>query len=212
MATNDPGHDATPSNEPTQPIPPAELTQPMPPAGAPEQTGPEQTGPEPASPYRPGDTQVPPPYQPGGSPAPPASPYGRPAYGPSTYGPPARQSPYGPQPYQGSPYQQQPYQQPYPAQPGPYGVHPFPRNSLAVWSLVLGIISSTSLVACCGLGGFIGIPAIVLGMRARQAQLDGEADNANLGTAGVVTGWVGVASFVIFVVFIALMTADGGFS
>lgn len=174
----------------TPPQPGAPYQPPAPPYGPsgspapPSSDQPAGGGTQPPPPYQPGGVPPtpPPPYQPGGAPA--SSPYEQPAYGPG-----AGASPYGSPPHAVQPY--------------PY-VHPFPKNNLAVWSLVLGIVSAVSLVLCCGAGGFLGIPAIIVGMRARRAQLDGQADNAGMGTAGVVTGWVGVASFLIFIAFIAV--------
>ena len=62
-----------------------------------------------------------------------------------------------------------------------------PRNDLAVWSLVLGLLS---VVGCFF---FTGVPAVVVGGKARQAAAAGEADNPGMAVAGVVLGWVGTA-------------------
>jgi hypothetical protein len=58
---------------------------------------------------------------------------------------------------------------------------PFPRNNLAVWSLVLGLVG---LVLC----GATGIPSLIMGVSARRAVTLGEADNPGLALAGVVVG------------------------
>ena len=64
-------------------------------------------------------------------------------------------------------------------QPGPgYGAA-YPKNSLAVWSLVLGIVS---FVLGCGL--FTGIPAVIVGNNAKKAVARGEANNGGMATAG----------------------------
>lgn len=63
----------------------------------------------------------------------------------------------------------------------------YPKNSYAVWALVLGIVS---LVSC---GFLTGIPAIIVGNNARKAAATGEANNPGMATAGVVTGWIGTA-------------------
>jgi hypothetical protein len=104
---------------------------------------------------------------------------------------PGQPEPYGQQPYA----QQQPYQQQYeqaPAyaqggQPAPYGAAPLPKNSLGVWSLVLGILA----VLGCGL--LTGIAAIITGHKSRKAQQEGQADNGAMGLVGIITGWVGIA-------------------
>lgn len=92
----------------------------------------------------------------------------------------------------------------YPAYGGYY-----PKNSYAVWSLVLGILG---LVSC---GLFTGIPAIIVGNNAKKAAAAGEADNPGMATAGVVLGWIGtgwsslvVVGYLIFVVVMLLTTAS----
>jgi len=120
-------------------------------------------------------------------------------------------SPHHPQPQH--PTQQHPAQpqypapqypaQQYPAQQygaGSYGYYPggpvgYPRNELAVWSLVLGLVS---LVLGCMY--VTGIPAIILGNRAKRAAEAGEADNPGLATAGIVLGWISVVLGVLLTV------------
>ncbi|MGI5186641.1 DUF4190 domain-containing protein [Promicromonospora sp. CA-289599] len=100
-----------------------------------------------------------------------------------------------PAPYEQQPNQQQPYQQQYEqapvyaqgGQPAPYGAAPLPKNSLGVWSLVLGILA----VLGCGL--LTGIAAIITGHKSRKAQQEGQADNGAMGLVGIITGWVGIA-------------------
>ena len=123
----------------------------------------------------------------------PQQPYGQQPYGQQPYGQqPYGQQPYGQQPYGQQPYGQQPYGQ-YPAAPpaGYYGATGMEKNNLGTWALVLGIVS----FVCCGL--FAGIPAIILGMQSRTAARLGQANNGGMGTAGVVLGWISVASTIL---------------
>ncbi|CAM5778145.1 DUF4190 domain-containing protein [Cellulomonas persica] len=142
---------------------------------------------QPSDPLQPSDPASSSPYAP---PPADASAPGAPANGqaaasvPAYGGPPAHDRP----PAYGQPaaYGQAPYGQP------PYGQAPaygyaadLPKNGLAVWSLVLGI---ASLVLC---GLFSGIPAIVVGNKAKRAAAAGEANNESLATGGIITGWIG---------------------
>jgi hypothetical protein len=118
---------------------------------------------------------------------------GQPATPPGSV--PGQPAPYEQQPYEQQPNQQQPYQQQYEqapvyaqgGQPAPYGAAPLPKNSLGVWSLVLGILA----VLGCGL--LTGIAAIITGHKSRKAQQEGQADNGAMGLVGIITGWVGIA-------------------
>jgi len=65
------------------------------------------------------------------------------------------------------------------------------KNSLGVWSLVLGILS----ILCCGL--LAGIPAIILGNSSKKAAASGLATNGNLGQVGFILGIIGVALSVL---------------
>lgn len=153
-----------------------------------------------------------------------AQPYGQPPvqgstpppYGGSTYG---QQPPtYGQQPAYG---QQQPGygQQPYPTYPGapqyqaapgygyggaPYGVL-YPKNSLGVWALVLGI---ASFVLSCAF--VTGIPAIIIGRQGQRAADEGLANNRSLSTAGVVLGWVAVGLSVVGVLIAVIALLGAG--
>ena len=102
-----------------------------------------------------------------------------PGGGPSPYGTPdpATSAPYGSAAgsYAGATYPGTPYRA------------PMPRNDLAVWSLVLGLLGVLGCVF------FTGVPAIVLGGNARKAVAAGEADNEGMATAGIVLGWVATA-------------------
>lgn len=116
--------------------------------------------------------------------------------------PPPGSVPGQPAPYEQQQYQQQPYQQPHEqapvyaqgGQPAPYGAAPLPKNSLGVWSLVLGILS----VLGCGL--LTGIAAIITGTKSRQAQREGLADNGGMGLAGLIMGWIGTVLVTLAVV------------
>ena len=89
--------------------------------------------------------------------------------------------------------------------PAPGGYEPYPQNSLGVWSLVLGIVS---LVMC---GLFTGIPAIIVGNKAKAAVRAGQANNEGLATGGVITGWIGtilsVLGLVIWVIALIALAA-----
>ncbi len=79
---------------------------------------------------------------------------------------------------------------PYPTYQGQqYGgpVYGYPKNGLAVWSLVLSIVG---LVLC---GLFTGIPAVIVGVNARKAVARGEASNGGMATAGIIIGALAIA-------------------
>jgi hypothetical protein len=86
------------------------------------------------------------------------------------------------------------------AQPAPY-----PRNSLGVWSLVLGLASVVLL-----LGVFTGIPAIIIGNQGRRAVRAGEANNEGTALTGVVLGWLSLAILAAVIVFVVLRFLAGG--
>jgi hypothetical protein len=77
-----------------------------------------------------------------------------------------------------------------------------PKNDLAVWSLVTGILS----YVMCPL--LLGIAAIITGTMGRRAADEGLANNRGMATAGLVLGWINVALTVIgVVIFIFLLGA-----
>lgn len=178
--------------------PPVVPTQPQAPAGAQPPEGPAQPYPGPAAypgqhvPGYPGEapTGADAPYG-GGYPAPGQAygtePYGAQPYGAQPYGAqPYGAQPQGAQPYAGQPYGSAPYGAPYPGYPGYAQV--YPRNDLGIWSLVLalaGIVLGFTLLT--------GIPAVILGRRARQAVARGEANNDGIAVAGIVIGWIATA-------------------
>jgi len=166
------------------PQPPAEPRYPAaPPYGAPT-----------AQPAQPGYPAAP---QYGAPPAQPGYP-GAPQYGapPAQPGYPAAPQ-YGATPYPAAPQ--------YAAAPGYAGGYAYPKNSLAVWSLVLAILG---MVLLCGL--FTGIPAVIIGNNAKRAVAAGEANNGGLATAGVVVGWIAIALSVIVVAVVALLVSNAG--
>lgn len=87
-----------------------------------------------------------------------------------------------------------------PAQPNAY-----PRNSLGVWSLVLGIAS-----VVLALGAVTGIPAIIIGNQGRRAVRAGEADNEGMAVTGVVLGWISLAILAAVVVLVIVRLLAGG--
>lgn len=96
------------------------------------------------------------------------------------------------QAYPGQQYPGQPYPgQPYPGQQYPAGAYApppyYPKNNLAIWSLVLGI---AAFVLSCGF--FTGIPAVIVGNAAKRAVAEGQADNDGMATAGIILGWVAI--------------------
>lgn len=85
----------------------------------------------------------------------------------------------------------------YPGAPGG-GYGPPPKNSLGVWSLVLGILSWLVCPIIASIG------AIVTGHMSRRAVREGQADNGGLGLAGIILGW---ASLVLTIVAIIIVVA-----
>ncbi|GHS86884.1 DUF4190 domain-containing protein [Cellulomonas hominis] len=105
--------------------------------------------------------------------------------------------------YEQPAYRQPGYQQPGYQHPGypPPGYYPppgfppayvYPKNDLAVWSLVLGIAGIA--LGCLFLTG---IPAVLVGRNAQRAAAEGLANNAGMATAGVVLGWVSIGLGVV---------------
>lgn len=88
-----------------------------------------------------------------------------------------------------------------------YGYAPSPpKNDLAVWSLVTGILS---FVFCPLL---LGIAAIVTGTMSRRAADEGLANNRGMGTAGLILGWINVALVAIGIIFFVIAIAAGLFA
>jgi len=143
------------------------------------------------------DVPAPPPEDvppPGGGPVPP--PVGPADARPSGSYPPAGYPPAG-YPPAGYP----PAGYPAAGYPPPGAGPSLPRNDLAVWSLVLGLLGVLGCVF------FTGIPAVIVGANARKAVAAGQANNDGMATAGIVLGWVatGLGVLVVALFLIALV-------
>ena len=166
---------------------------------------------EPQNPYGSGDPQDPSkaPQDPGGAPQYPAAP---PPYSQGPAAPPAYPGAGAPQYPGASGSPQYPSAAPYGSAPGGYGQPgggygaAYPKNSLAVWSLVLGIVS---FVIGCGL--LTGIPAVIVGNNAKKAVARGEANNGGMATAGIILGWIAIVLSVLSVILIAVLWSNADF-
>ncbi|GAB3166369.1 hypothetical protein GCM10027059_25300 [Myceligenerans halotolerans] len=133
---------------------------------------------------------------------------GGPTYQPGAPTPP----PGAPQPGQASPYAAggvPPSAYPTPAPGMQYAGQHYPKNSLGVWSLVLGILS---WFVCPVIAS---IAAIITGHMSRRATREGLADNGGLGLAGIILGWasliLSVVAVIIFVVAFGAVMNDPAF-
>lgn len=93
----------------------------------------------------------------------------------------------------------------YPAGGQGYGGY-YPKNNLAVWSLVLGIVG----FFVCSI--FTSIPGIIVGSKAKQAVARGEANNGSLANAGYIVSWIVTGLQVIGIIFLIIAVATGGFA
>lgn len=78
----------------------------------------------------------------------------------------------------------------------------FRQNKKASWSLVLGIAGLLGL--CCTIGGFLGVPAVILGIIGRtEIEASNRAQTgAGMAIAGIVTGAIAaLAAIAILIVF-----------
>jgi Domain of unknown function (DUF4190) len=95
-----------------------------------------------------------------------------------------------------------------PQQLGAYG--PAPTNGKAIASMVLGIVG---LVGIClyGLGVIASILAVVFGFLAKKEirNSGGAQGGAGMATAGLVTGWIGIALAIVVVIFIVIAVVVG---
>lgn len=78
-----------------------------------------------------------------------------------------------------------------------------PKNDLAVWSLVTGILSYVT----CPL--VLGIAAIVTGTMGRRAADEGLANNRGMATAGLILGWINVALVVLGILLFIFLVGAG---
>jgi len=102
-------------------------------------------------------------------------------------------------------YGQGGYGQPaYPGGAQGYGSGFYPKNNLAVWSLVLGIVG----FFVCSI--FTSIPGIIVGSKAKQAVARGEANNGSLANAGYIVSWVVTGLQVVGLIFLIIAAATGG--
>ena len=79
------------------------------------------------------------------------------------------------------------------------------KNGLGTWALILGIVSI--VVTCIGLPA--GIAAVIVGKKSKQAQVNGQATNGNLGNIGVILGWIGIALGIIVIIILIAGIANG---
>jgi hypothetical protein len=96
--------------------------------------------------------------------------------------------------------QQQPQQPPPPYAPYPqYGYTPYnfppprPTNGLAIAAMVLGIVGVCNPVSVLGL---------IFGMIAKRQIRERDEQGDGMATAGIVLGWIGVASIVFWILYI----------
>ena len=78
-----------------------------------------------------------------------------------------------------------------------------PKNDLAVWSLITGILS----YVMCPL--LFGVAAIVTGTMSRKAADEGLANNRGMGTAGLILGWINVAMSLLAIIFFIVLVGVG---
>jgi Domain of unknown function (DUF4190)/Uncharacterised protein family UPF0547 len=85
--------------------------------------------------------------------------------------------------------------------PGSPAISRPPPNGIATASLVLGILGL--------LLGFLSIPALVLGYRARAAGArSGQPPDSGVATAGIVLGWVGLVLWILWLLLLATGTVE----
>jgi hypothetical protein len=108
------------------------------------------------------------------------------------------QQPYGQQPYPDQQYPPQGYQQPYgqgyPQQYGGYGYAPPANNTLAIVSLVAGIAGLTVVPILAS------IVAVITGHMARRQIAERGEGGSGMATAGLITGYIGVALGVLAII------------
>lgn len=209
---------ATPVPDPYQPSATSDAPYPIydPPAA---EAPPPGFDPQPTPPYGNGPASF------GSAPPPPPAPYADPAAGygtPPPYADPA--TPYGAPPppygdpaptygtpapgYGTNPYDVAPYQPAYGAS-SPYGYGAVPLNHPQSNTAVIFGIVGIALAFFCVIGGFLGIPGIVIGRRVR-AEIDAEPGRwggRSQAQAGIVTGIVGLAVTGLYVAVLIIAVA-----
>jgi len=196
-----PSPTAPPSPPPVEPTPSPSANEPWPaypPAGDPYAAPDPYSPPPAAAPPGPAPASAP-----GYDPLP-TPPYGYGAGNPGYNDP--TQSSYG-----GNPYAVNPYQSGYGAY-GPYGAVPV-NHPQATLAMVLGIISIV-LGSSCGIGGFLGIAAIVQGRKVRN-EIDarpGTYTGRSMASAGIITGTIGVVLGSLVIVIFVLAGVLGAYS
>jgi hypothetical protein len=168
---------------------------------------PDQPGAGGQQPVPPASGDVPP-YPAGTGPSTPAAPgYGQPpAYGQQPPAAPGQPPAYG----QAPAYGQTPAYGGYGQEAAGYGAAPqsTARNSLGVWSLVLGIVS---VLLCCFVIGIVpGGIGLWLGIKGRGAAARGEASNGGLSLAGIIVSILGIVIGLYFLVSFAMGLAQYG--
>ena len=81
---------------------------------------------------------------------------------------------------------------------GGFGPRPDEKNSLGGWALGLGIASI--FANCLYFGIFLGVPAIVLGVKGMRAADEGRATNKGMSIAGIVLGALSIVLTIVFYV------------
>jgi hypothetical protein len=159
-----------------------------------EQNVPPASGPVPPAP----DTPVPPAHE---QPAPPPyNPPAPPAYGQQGYGEPPASGQFGP-PVPPPPYGQPPAGPYVPA----YGAPPVAKTPvLSILSLITGILGI--LTSFFYIGFLLGAAGVVLGFIARRK----EPASKGLWLTGIITGFVGVAGTILFIIVIVIIVASVG--
>ncbi len=101
------------------------------------------------------------------------------------------------------------YYQPAPGMPPPMVmVITPPTDQMALISMISGIVSLVSLLACPGVGFFIGLPAVICGHMSKKkiAQSQGQLSGDGMALTGLITGYLGIAiSALIVLVFGAMI-------
>ena len=86
--------------------------------------------------------------------------------------------------------------------PAPYA-YPAPTNGLAIASLVVSIIAMAGLCAY-GLGGYLGIVGLIMGVVSRRQIRERGGDGDGLALAGVIIGSISAAIAVIATILIVV--------